>query len=280
MHSQFQKADKLSHQVIGAAIEVHRIMGDRLGGGTLIRNKTGYQGGSRRYQVFNTPIADHRQREARCWLNCPPDRSGRYQMVPTFRHIAAYLPSGFDMRSPVVSNEWAYVSAQSAFGLGPGMYEEFVHRYHCRIAELFTGKTVYYHGCECLDQKLGRACSVEAMIVIRATCQPIIRSTGPTYGRCPARRGRCGPCFADVVQNRRPTEQARWRRRATSKNCASAGSTGVSRRIRRGQTYAIDLNPRPCFDSLCSPLNGYIARETESQWRIGVTPLSHPCPTF
>jgi hypothetical protein len=105
--------------------------------------------------ITRSIIADHELCEARGWLNCPPDRSGRYQMVPTYRHIAAYLSAGFDSRSPLVSDEWAYVSAQSAFGLGPGMYEEFVHRYNCCIAELFTGKTVYYHGCECLDQKLG-----------------------------------------------------------------------------------------------------------------------------
>jgi hypothetical protein len=75
-------------------------------------------------------------------------------MVPTWRHITAYLGPDFAGRQPLISDEWAYVSAQSASGLGPAMYEEFVHRYNCRIAKLFTAETVYYHGCECLDQKL------------------------------------------------------------------------------------------------------------------------------
>jgi hypothetical protein len=34
------------------------------------------------------------------------------------------------------------------------MYEEFIHPYNCQLAELFPNQTVYYHGCECLDQKL------------------------------------------------------------------------------------------------------------------------------
>ena len=104
--------------------------------------------------ITRSIIAGLKRREACGWLNCPPDPSGHYQMVPTFRHIAAYLPPDFAERKPLARDEWAYVSAQSAFGLGPAMYEEFVHRYNCRIAELFTAKTVYYHACECLDQKL------------------------------------------------------------------------------------------------------------------------------
>ena len=34
------------------------------------------------------------------------------------------------------------------------MYAEFVHPYNCRVAELHSNDTVYYHGCECLDKKL------------------------------------------------------------------------------------------------------------------------------
>ena len=104
--------------------------------------------------ITNATVADHRQREKNGWLNCPADPSGRYQMIPVLRHIAGYLPEGFHKRKPLLSDEWAYVSAQSAMGLGPEQYEEFVHRYDCKIAELYTNKTVYYHGCECLDQKL------------------------------------------------------------------------------------------------------------------------------
>jgi hypothetical protein len=99
-------------------------------------------------------IADHKRREKLGWINCPVDPSGQYQMVSTWRHIAAWLPRDFSARQPAVSDEWAYVSAQSASGLGPAMYEAFVHRYNCQIAEHFTAGTVYYHGCECLDHKL------------------------------------------------------------------------------------------------------------------------------
>ena len=99
-------------------------------------------------------IADHKRREELGWINCPPDPTGQYQMVPTWRHIAAWLPHDFAGRQPLVSDEWAYVSAQSALGLGPAMYKDFVHGYNCRIAALFSAGTVYYHGCECLDQKL------------------------------------------------------------------------------------------------------------------------------
>ncbi len=99
-------------------------------------------------------IADHRHREQRGWINAQPDPSGRYQMVPIWRHIAAPLPADFAGRKPRISDEWAYVSAQTSAGLGPEMYEEFVNAYNCRIAELYTNRTVYYHGCENLDAKL------------------------------------------------------------------------------------------------------------------------------
>lgn len=99
-------------------------------------------------------IADHQRREQRGWINCPVDPSGRYQMVPTFRQISTYLLPDFGSRPPQVSDERAYVSAQSASGLGPAMYAEFVHPYDCRISELYPAKSVYYHGCECLNQKL------------------------------------------------------------------------------------------------------------------------------
>ncbi len=52
-----------------------------------------------------------------------------------------------------LENCWAYISAQSAAVVSPGMFEEFIQPYHERIAEIF-GK-VYYHGCEDLTQKAG-----------------------------------------------------------------------------------------------------------------------------
>ncbi|KPJ52386.1 MAG: hypothetical protein AMS16_06420 [Planctomycetes bacterium DG_58] len=52
----------------------------------------------------------------------------------------------------LLSSAWAYLSAQSAAPLGPGMYAEFVQPYNARIAELF--RKVYYHGCEDLGEKV------------------------------------------------------------------------------------------------------------------------------
>jgi len=104
--------------------------------------------------VTDATLADYRRREAHGWINSPPDPSGRYQMVPQWRHVAAYLPPDFAARGPRISDEWPYISAQSASGLSPAMYEEFVHRYNRQIAALYTQGTVYYHGCERLDHKL------------------------------------------------------------------------------------------------------------------------------
>jgi hypothetical protein len=50
-----------------------------------------------------------------------------------------------------LKGSWAYIHAQSSASYSPAMYEEFVHPYNCRLAEL-VGKT-YYHGCEDLSQK-------------------------------------------------------------------------------------------------------------------------------
>lgn len=99
-------------------------------------------------------LANDKRRERHGWINCPADPSGRYQMIPTLRHIAGFLPAGFASRRPKISDEWPYISAQTSSGLGPEQYAEFVHAYNARIAAAFTDKTVYYHGCECLDQKL------------------------------------------------------------------------------------------------------------------------------
>ena len=104
--------------------------------------------------ITDSVVADHKERERHGWINAPPDPTGRYQMVPTFRHVAAFLPADFADRRPMLRDEWAYVTAQMSAGLGPDMYAEFVHRYNCRLAELFVDNTVYYHGCECLDQKI------------------------------------------------------------------------------------------------------------------------------
>lgn len=104
--------------------------------------------------ITTAMIADHQRRQQCGWINVPVDPTRKYQMVTVPRHICAYLPEGFADRKPAIADEWAYISAQTSSGLGPDMYEKFVNPYNCRIAELYTNKTVYYHGCECLDQKL------------------------------------------------------------------------------------------------------------------------------
>ena len=98
-------------------------------------------------------ISHHKAREAKGHLNVAT-LDGKYAAfgwrVPSF-----YLPQDFDAAKPKLKNEWFYVSAQTSSGLGPDMYAEFVYPYACRLAELMTDKTVYYHGCEMLDQKYG-----------------------------------------------------------------------------------------------------------------------------
>ncbi len=84
----------------------------------------------------------------------PIDPSNKYLMVTVPRHICSYLPQDLATRKPGIRDEWAYISAQTSSGFGPEMYEKFVNPYNCRIAELYSNGTVYYHGCECLDGKL------------------------------------------------------------------------------------------------------------------------------
>jgi hypothetical protein len=94
----------------------------------------------------------HLEREKQGRINCVPDRSGRYQIMTDFRVHCAFLPQGAG--TPSLRHEWPYFGAQTSSGFGPDMYAEFVHPYHCRLAKYFSGKTVYYHGCETLDQKI------------------------------------------------------------------------------------------------------------------------------
>jgi len=55
--------------------------------------------------------------------------------------------------APHLADEWAYVSAQTASGLGPDLYERLVQPSNERLAAPYHRRTVYYHGCECLDAK-------------------------------------------------------------------------------------------------------------------------------
>lgn len=98
-------------------------------------------------------VQHHLNREKRGWINIFPSDDGRYTAFG-WRVHSAYLADDFHSRMPALRDEWAYVSAQTSSGLGPDMYAQFVQPYNQRLASLFCNKTVYYHGCECLDQKL------------------------------------------------------------------------------------------------------------------------------
>jgi hypothetical protein len=129
-------------------------------------------------------VEHHRTRERRGQINRHESADGRY-LACGFRvhcyHASAvcsdavrrFLPSEAknaltgtlqtqpadstphsEFRIPHLHDEWAYISAQSASGYGSRQFAELVHPFNCRLAELFPNKTVYYHGCECLDQKL------------------------------------------------------------------------------------------------------------------------------
>ncbi|MBU0478929.1 hypothetical protein KKC91_10235 [bacterium] len=95
----------------------------------------------------------HLNREKHGWLNCITSDDRKYTAV-SFRVNCAYLAPDFNPEALHLSDEWVYISAQTSSGLGPAMYEEFVHAYNARLAGYFTNQTVYYHGCECLDHKL------------------------------------------------------------------------------------------------------------------------------
>ena len=101
--------------------------------------------------ITDALIKHHLNREERGWLNARTI-DNKYLAFP-MRVNASYLRAGFDQRKLKLSDEWAYVGAQTSSGLGPEMYAEFVQPYNAKLAELFPGKTVYYHGCETLDQK-------------------------------------------------------------------------------------------------------------------------------
>lgn len=95
----------------------------------------------------------HSNRERRGWLNVHPSADGRYHRVG-FRVHCAYPAPDAAAGQPRLCDEWAYVSAQTAAGLGPEMFARFVQPFNARLAAAFTNETVYYHGCECLDRKL------------------------------------------------------------------------------------------------------------------------------
>jgi len=103
--------------------------------------------------ITNAHVAQHTERAARGWVNRVASPCGRYQVSDWAFYHCAWLDAARAAEEPVLADEWAYVSAQTSAGLGPSMYEEFVHPYSIQVGTLFPNGTVYYHGCECLDDK-------------------------------------------------------------------------------------------------------------------------------
>ncbi|MBD3175113.1 MAG: hypothetical protein GF320_08025 [Armatimonadia bacterium] len=94
---------------------------------------------------------NHLWRESEGLYNGVPSPCGRYCTLDwAFFHCARW-PDG---TAPLpLTQEWAYVSGQTSAGLGPAKYAEFVQPYNERLAELHGEGRVYYHGCDCLDEK-------------------------------------------------------------------------------------------------------------------------------
>ena len=91
-------------------------------------------------------LEHHRRRERDGMINC--HREGGFARVGFRVHCwRPGPPSG-------LSDEWAYVSAQTSSGLGPRQYQELVQPSNEALAAPFANRTVYYHGCECLDGKI------------------------------------------------------------------------------------------------------------------------------
>ncbi|MBL8027551.1 MAG: hypothetical protein JNL74_14115, partial [Fibrobacteres bacterium] len=101
-----------------------------------------------------TFVNHHKIREQNGWINFHADRSGRYQTILEYRVHCAHLPEKLKVDGiKRLEYEWPYLSAQTSSGFGPDMFKEFVQDYYVRMAEMFPGKTVYFHGCEPLDKK-------------------------------------------------------------------------------------------------------------------------------
>ena len=99
--------------------------------------------------VADSVIDNVRMRETEGWLNVFPEDDGRYRRGP--HRVRAFYPTG---DAPCFADEWPYFSDQTSAGLGPEQFNAFVLPSHQRMAALCTRPTVYFHGCECLDQKM------------------------------------------------------------------------------------------------------------------------------
>lgn len=103
--------------------------------------------------ITDVAIETDRERERRDHLNVWLEDDGRWQQVG-FRVHCAYMAADFNPARPRIQDEWHYLSQQCSAGLGPAAFERFVFPYVVRLAEYMTNKTIYYHGCEKLDEKM------------------------------------------------------------------------------------------------------------------------------
>jgi len=97
-------------------------------------------------------LEHHERREREGRINC--HREGEYARVGFRVHCWRPPPETAEGGAPRLADEWAYVSAQTSSGLGPRQFEEFVQPSNEALAAPFVNRTVYYHGCECLDAKI------------------------------------------------------------------------------------------------------------------------------
>jgi hypothetical protein len=103
--------------------------------------------------ITGVAVACDMERGEKGWLNVFAEDDGRWQRVG-FRVHCAYLADDFKTRAPVLADEWHYLSQQCSAGLGPAHYARFVQPSNVLLAEYMTSGTVYYHGCERLDDKM------------------------------------------------------------------------------------------------------------------------------
>ena len=133
--------DTISHQTFDGLVAMRgaeRVMMDVIDQPEDVHRLT-------RFFVDGT-LAYHRQREAAGF--CDPR--------PTWASCRVHYE---DVEPPAsgkwaLNQEWVYVSAQTSMGLSPAMFEEFCHVYHEQYAAEHGPHRVYYHGCECLDQRM------------------------------------------------------------------------------------------------------------------------------
>ena len=105
-------------------------------------------------EFITSAMQEHEERREReGHINFPHQKGSPYVQCG-FRVNCSYAAPDIATRKLGLRDEWTYLSQQTSSGLGPAQYAAFVQPYNVRLASYFTNSTVYYHGCECLDQKM------------------------------------------------------------------------------------------------------------------------------